>query len=186
MCYRTFFVPAFAVLCSLSSARAAEFVSSEGFKLTYPENWKSASKDELARSVTSDPGIVACISGSQSENFTPTIKVIIPTPRAMLVPKTEKQTLQEIKDGLATPGTMTVPRIKTSHIHINGHAAYSIAYEKDDPASKKALRVWTVMLAAKNGVCIVTCTALKSQWGEAGPIFKSAINNLKFDGPPAK
>jgi len=187
------FVPGFAVVCLLSSAGAGEYASPEGFKLTYPESWKSASKEQLDKvaeatqkmTKAEPPNILTFVYGPPSEGFAPNINVVLPKSRMILNSATEEQMIKEIKDGFAARGT-TPPEIKTSHIHVDGHTAFSAAYEQNDAAGKKTLRTWTVVIPAKNGSCVMTCSALKSQWAEAGPVFKSVINSLKFDDVPTE
>jgi len=192
MLYRMFYLLVLAVVCSLSAAQAGEHVNQEGFSLTYPAAWKSASKKELdkiseeTKKITgSDPGFLVFIFGAPSDGFAPNINVIAVKDRIPLNSLAEDKTVKEIKDGFAALD-VPVPEIKTSHIHIGAHIVFSIIYEWDDPASKRTLQNWAVMFPSKNGGCIMTCTALKSQWGEAGTVFKSVINNLKFDGVLAK
>ena len=192
MRYRMCFLPLFAVACWLASARAGDFVSPEGFTLAYPEKWTIASKEQFdkvveltKKSTGSDQGMVAVIYGPQSENFTPNITVIIPQVRYILNPADENQMVKEIKTALTAPGG-AAPVIKTVQFRIDGHTAFSLAFEQDNPAIKAILRTWMVILPGKKGATILRCTALKSQWGEAGPAFKSAIKGIKFDGVPTK
>jgi hypothetical protein len=186
-----FFAPVLVVVCSLSSARAAEYESPEGFKLTLPEKWRIASKEELDKAVEltkkaagKDPGIVAYFFGPPSENFAPNINVIILNVPFVLNDSFEKGMIDGMKGAFTAQGA-TAPEFKTSHFQVDGHKLFSVAFEKDDPTSQKPMRIWTVAFATKNGGCVMTCGALKSQWADAGPAIKSIINSLKFDGVPA-
>jgi hypothetical protein len=185
-----FFLPVLAVACSLSSARAGELVSPEGFTLTYPEEWKPATKEQLAKIVEAtkkltgaDPGMAAFISGPPSEEFAPNVNVIALKSPLPVNPTTEKQMVKQIKDRFAAQGAAG-PEIKSKQINVDGHAMLSVAYEQDNPVAKKTLRTWTVIFPGKNGACILTCTALKSQWADAGPVFTAMINSLKLEGVP--
>ncbi len=192
MRYRMFFVPVFVVVCSLSFARAGEFVSPQGFTLTYPENWKIASKEQLVKIAETtkkitgaDPGFILFLFGPPSEDFAPNVNVIPSTDHFALDSATENKILKGFKDRFAALGSPAT-EIKTAHIRVDGQLALSLAYQQKDPAAKKQLRTWTIIFPTKNGSCIMTCGALKSQWAEAGPVFKSIINSLKIEGAPAK
>jgi hypothetical protein len=150
-----------------------------------PSKEESDKVTEKARKSGADPGVVLFVFGPRSEDFTPYIAVMIPPAPRSFDSSIENQTLKEIKDGFVARGA-PAPEIKTAHPHINGHAAFSIAYETEGPATKKVLRFWTVWFPSKKGCCIVRCTALKSQWSEVVPDFKSVVNSVKFDEAPAK
>ena len=191
MRYRMLFMPVLAVVCSLSSARADEFASPEGFTITVPDGWKTASQEQLdkaaeaAKKAAGSAQAIRCGHPRPAQRgVAPNLNVIALKTAIPLNPATEKQMVKESKDKLATMG-ITVAEIKSAEFHVDGHKALSMAYERDDPATKKTLRQWTVIFPGKNGACIMTCTALKSQWAEAGQAFKSIINSLKFDGVPA-
>jgi len=192
MRYRLLFVPMLAIVCTLPSARAGEFVSPEGFTLTYPDDWKVASKEqfdkvsEMIKKIGrgADLGLVATILGPTSDGFAPNINVVLSKERLVLTAAGEEKMRQEIKAGFGNVG-LGSGEIKTKHFQLDGHEALSLAYERDDPGTKKTFRTWTVNFPVKKGFCILTCVSLKSQWSEAGPIFKSIINNLKLDDAPA-
>ena len=191
MRYQVFFAIVLTVVCALPSARADDFVSPEGFTITYPEKWKPATKAELDKTVEitkrmmgRDPGIIGFIAGPASENFAPNVNMIVLKERLVLNPATKDQLVNGIKSGFSAQG-VPAPEIKSKELQLDGHKVLSVAYEKDDPVQKKRVRVWQVFFPTKNGTCVTTCTALKSQWAEAGPAFKSIINSLKFDGVPA-
>ncbi len=191
MRYGMFLAPVFAIVCSLPSARAGDYVNPEGFRLTYPEGWKTASKEQLDKIVEMarkpaepDVGIVGCILGPRGEGFTPFINLIVLKSPLVLDSAHEDQMVNGIKGAFTAHGA-TAPDFKTTHFQIDGHKLFSVAYEEDDSTHKTSLRVWMVLLPTKSGTCLMKCVAPKSQWAEAGPVFKSIINSLKFDGVPA-
>ncbi len=186
MRYRICFVLVLAVACPVSSARAGEFVSPEGFTLTFPDDWKLAAPAETGKLVEAvkkksraDPGIVAYIHGTPSEDVTPNINVIVRKGPIVVSPDFEKAMVRGLKQGI--PKGSPVSQFKTSHFLVRGRTLFSVAYETDDPRQKKPLRVWVVMFPTSGGLCVMTCTALKSQWKEAGAVFKSSINSLRFE-----
>jgi hypothetical protein len=190
MRYPVLLAPLIALLFSLPLARAGEFDSPEGFKLTYPDDWKEATKEQLAtiaektKKITgADPGITGFISGPASDQFAPNINMILLKARLPLNPASESGVVDGIKKGFTALGG-TAPEIKSTHMVVDDHKLFSVAYEKDDLANKRSTRIWTIIVPTKNGTCVMTCTALKSQWAEAGPAFKAAIKSLKFDGVP--
>ena len=121
----------------------------------------------------------------RARTFAPHIAVLIPKVRYVLNPADENQMVKEIKTALAAQGG-AAPEIKTAQFRIDGQTAFSLAFEQDNPTIKALLRTWMVLVPGKKGATILRCAVLKSQWGEAGPVFKSVIKGLKFDGVPTK
>ncbi len=185
MRFQIFLMSVLAGACSLPSAGADEYVSPEGFRIPFPDGWKLAGPAETGKLVEAvkkkskaDPGIVAYIRGAPSEDVTPLINVIVRKGPIVLNPELERGMLNGFKQSI--PKGAPPPQFKTSHILVGGRMLSSIAYETEE-RQKKPLRVWVVMFQTRSGLCVMNCSALKSQWKDAGPVFRSAIYGLKFN-----
>ena len=186
MRYQIFLMSVLVVAGSLPSAWADEYVGPDGFRIPFPDDWKLAGPAETGKLVEAvkkkskaDPGIVAYIRGMPSEDVTPLINVIVRKGPIVLSPELERGMLNGFKRSI--PKGAPPPQFKTSHILVGGHMLSSIAYETEEPRQKKPLRVWVVMFQTRSGLCVMNCSALKSQWKDAGPVFRSAIYGLKFN-----
>jgi len=170
MRFRMIVLSAIAVVFSLASVHAGEYASPQGFKFTYPEGWtKTAGKQ-----------YEVTFSGPESDGGAPTFNVLALKVRMELTEENEKLVVDGAKKSFTARG-VTVPEIKTSHVVADGHKLFVMEYDIQGPTEKSSVRVRSIVFPTKNGTCVLTCGAGKSQWAEIEPSYTALADSLKFD-----
>ena len=172
---------------------AGELTSSKGLSLTYPQEWKEPTKEQLEKAAEASKKVAArsgvgeiprpgaVIFGPPSDGFAPNVNVIVVPAKLVLDARIEKALVDGIKAKYTALAGGKAPEFKIGHKTIDGKSALTMACEYKEPASGKTLRQWGVYLPGKNQMYVVTCTSLNTQWADAFPVFNSIIKSMKVD-----
>jgi hypothetical protein len=173
-----------------SLSRAAEFKSSEGFSLKYPEGWTVLSeeaRDSLAEAaealsgVSSGPANCAVMIfnsefGMGGENM----NVVVVPGRLRIDAEAERQFSAKVREEYSAIGV--VPDIvECRRTTIGGRDVLSIRYDATMPMAPDTLRQWQVAFPGSSKTFILTCTAQKSKFDQLEPLFSATVNSFKVE-----
>lgn len=184
-----------AVLLGACAAQGAEFASSQGFSLSYPDAWAALSKDQTSevrkkvmshfkqmREADLDQMAVA-IREDNAGGFAASANVVVAQGRAPRLEKTEAELRQFIaeqygKIGLA-PYDIQVEKIKVGDMD-----AVSSHYSLKMPMVNEPIRQWQVTVPAKRRTYILTCTSLEADQAKYQPVFASLVSSFRVTPDP--
>jgi hypothetical protein len=166
-------------------AWAGEWTSPKGFKITFPDNWKPLTGDQLKAALggqqapANGPEIV--LVGPAQNNFAPQVQVMIIPQALKLDAMVEGQITSQVKASAFTAG-IKIGEVKMGHVQIDKRTCFSMAYEQEAPDDP--LRIWKVFIPGAKQVYAVHCVGKKSQWDTVFPDLKKILSDMRVDVTP--
>ena len=166
---------------------AGEFKSPKGYKLTYPDGWTAlspAQMAELLKKAGKEPPkndiTDVYLRGTHQEKYVENINVIVAPQVFKFNEAAEQDMVSALRTNMTPPGGKA-PEIKRFHVRINGRPSLSLATEFTPQGMNEPIWWWRVMIPGGKQTCLVTCTALKSQWDDVVPNITKVINSIHVD-----
>lgn len=184
-----------AMLVGACACRGAELKSSQGFSLTYPDEWLVLSKDQpepvrkemqlRARQFRDvDLGRVAVIVCEDSPaDLVANFNVVV-GPRNASVDKSEDEVRKVLTGEYGKLGVV-VTDVQVGRIRVGGHEAASVYYNAVLPGVAQPQRQWQVTVLDKQRTLAITCSAPQPDFAKYQPVFASSVSSLRVAGPPA-
>ena len=190
---------AFGLLCglmcliSVTVVGAAEYTGPEGFSLTYPDEWVVFSKHQQeaarleARKMLDNmdkvdlSGIAVMIARPNDGVFAENINVAVGAGGAEVSSLLEQQYVKGIKEELGRMGLSPI-NIRSERITVGNRKAISVHSDLNFPGLPERMHQWQVIIPTGNKTCVLTCSALVSDFDEVEPLFAEIVNSMRVKG----
>jgi hypothetical protein len=170
-------------LCSIAQILGDDFISPQGYKITYPRGWRVASQREFDAIVnkSSDKAkdLSAVFYGPRHKDFAVNLNVIVVPETIKIDENNEKELIEKIKERIGKLATNC--KIKT--IDVNGIKSVSMAFETEKKDIDDSIRQWQVQIPGKEHMYIFTFATLKSTWSDEWTSFNEMIKSVRIDLP---
>jgi hypothetical protein len=167
-------------LCSINQIFGDDFISPQGYKITYPRGWRVASQSEFDNMVRkfSDKvkGLSAVFFGPRHKGFAANLNVIVDPQTFKIDENNEKELIDTIKERNGN-------NCKVKTIDINGIKSVSLAFETEKKDTGETLRTWQVIIPGKERKYVFTFGTLKSTWEDDWTSFDEMIKSVRVDLP---
>ena len=181
-----------AILLFACACRAAEFKSSQGFSITYPDNWLVMSTDqpdkvrrEMQSRVKQFSGVdlrrlAVIICEDSPADFVANLNVVVSSGKAP-AQKSDDEYRKLLTDEYRKLG-VAVTDVQVERTQVSGLEAVSVHYNAVLQGVAQPQRQWQVTVLDKRRTFNITCSAPEADFAKYEPVFAASVNSLRI-GP---